>query len=82
MNSSTNPTSPSFLRVGEAATALFGRNTSGNRARIVRLCDHGELAAIRVGERGDRLVPSSEVDRLLADAEAARQAAVAARASA
>jgi hypothetical protein len=51
MDSSTNPTSPNFLRVGEAALAIFGRNTSGNRARIVRLCDHGEFAAIRVGDR-------------------------------
>lgn len=61
-----------FLRVGEAAVEAFGESTSSTRARIIRMVDRGELAAIRVGERGDRLIPARELDRLLADAEANR----------
>jgi len=39
---------------------------------VIRMVDCGELAAIRHGERGDRLIPARELDRLLAEAEANR----------
>jgi len=61
-----------FLRVGEFAGEFFGENTPTTRARVIRLADRGELAAVRVGERGDRLIPARELDRLLAEAEANR----------
>lgn len=54
------------------AEATFGESTPTTRARIIRMVDRGDLAAIRVGERGDRLIPARELDRLLADAEANR----------
>lgn len=75
MNQTTPEPAPQFLKVSAAAVALFGAATAANIARVIRWIDTGELAAIRVGERQDRLVPASEVERLHAAAEAARQRA-------
>ncbi len=72
MTTTTSQEAPRFLRIGEAATLIFGGSTPSTRARVIRMTDRGDLAAIRVGERGDRLIPARELDRLLADAEANR----------
>lgn len=52
-------------KTGDVAQQLFGDNTAATRARIRRLVDAGELRAVRVGRRGDRLIPDSDVQRLL-----------------
>jgi len=72
MQTPTDISTPTFLRVGRFAGAAFGVNTASTRARVIRMVDCGELAAIRHGERGDRLIPARELDRLLAEAEANR----------
>lgn len=57
-----------FLPVKVAAYRFFGDDSAASRARIIRLADGGEIACIRVGERGDRLIPASEIERLQAKA--------------
>lgn len=56
-----------FLSTGEFA-ALFRLSTK----TVQRMCDEGLLAHIVVSDRGDRRIPKSEVDRLLAEAEGTR----------
>lgn len=67
-----DPASRRYLRVGEAADYMFGENTAATRARITRLCDRGDLGAIRIGVRHDRLIPLAEIDALTQRAAAAR----------
>ncbi|MDQ3352312.1 MAG: hypothetical protein M3501_10160 [Actinomycetota bacterium] len=68
-----------FLRLGEASQALLGENTRNSRERLRRLVDAGDVACVRVGRRGDRLIPAAEVERLATEAEATRHRAAAAR---
>lgn len=63
-----------YLRPGEFAEAFFGANTRANRHRLYRMIDRGEIGCIRIGDRRDRLIPRSEIDRLAVEAERARQA--------
>lgn len=83
-NSSTetfppNPSSTAFLGLSEMALHLFGSTDRSAKARVVRMADRGELAAIRIGRRGDRLFPVAEIARLHTEAVDARKEASATR---
>lgn len=65
---------PRYLRTAEAAIYMFGTSTPATRARIARLVDRGDLGAIRIGIRGDRLIPVAEIEALAERAAAARTA--------
>jgi excisionase family DNA binding protein len=56
---------PAFL-----TTSQFSRITQLSVATVKRLCDVGEIAHVVVSERGDRRIPATEVERLLAEAQA------------
>lgn len=58
---------PAFL-----TTAQFGRKAGWSVATTKRKCDAGEIAYVVISERGDRRIPASELDRLLAEAQANR----------
>jgi excisionase family DNA binding protein len=58
---------PAFLTTGE-----FARRVGLSPATIKRLCGQGELAYVVISDRGDRRIPASEVDRLVAEAQANR----------
>ena len=59
---------PSFMKTGQ-----FARMTNLSTATVKRLCDAGDIAHVIISERGDRRIPASEVDRLLAEAQATRE---------
>lgn len=63
---SEHSSTPRLLRLGEAAERLYGTNSLAGRARLARMADRGEIRVVKVGSRGDRWVPSAELDRLLA----------------
>lgn len=54
-----------LLRIGDAASYLYGSNSAANRMRLSRLADSGEIRAIRMGERRDRWFATADLDRLL-----------------
>jgi excisionase family DNA binding protein len=58
---------PAFLTTGQ-----FAQRASLSQATVKRLCDSGRLAHVVLSCRGDRRIPSSELDRLLAEAAAKR----------
>lgn len=64
---------PPHVRTGTFALAWLGRDDESARKTVARMCDRGELACVRVGERQDRLIPLSELDRLEALAQANRR---------
>ena len=68
-----NPPSTVFIGLADMAFHVFGSTSRSAKARVVRMADRGELAAIRIGRRGDRLFPVAEISRLHADAADARR---------
>lgn len=61
-------TDPSaFLTTGE-----FARRVHVSTATVKKLCDGGQLAHVVLSRRGDRRIPASELDRLLAEADGKR----------
>ena len=70
MNSpTTTDPAPAFL-----TTAEFSRRVHLSTATVKRLCDAGEIAHVRVSDRGNRRILASEVDRLRGEALANRVA--------
>jgi len=61
---STSEDVSDFLTTGQ-----FSRRTRLSVASVKRMCDAGQIASIVVSDRGDRRIPASEVDRMLAEAE-------------
>jgi excisionase family DNA binding protein len=59
---------PAFL-----TTTEFARRTRLSRATVRRMCVSGAIAHVVISPRGDRRIPSSEVDRLRLEAEANRK---------
>ncbi len=56
------------------STGDFAALTRLSVPTVQRMCDRGLIAHIVVSDRGDRRIPASELDRLLAAAEASRGA--------
>jgi excisionase family DNA binding protein len=59
-----------WLTSGQFASALGVSDQT-----VKRMCDRHEIAHITISSRGDRRIPSSELDRLLDLAESRRRAA-------
>jgi hypothetical protein len=70
-------TDTAFLRPGEFAAAFFGENSKAHRHVLYRWIESGNLACVRIGERRDRWIPRSELERLRAEAESNRTVATA-----
>jgi excisionase family DNA binding protein len=51
-------------------TSEFARLLGVSPATVKRRCDRGQLACLVVSDRGDRRIPSSELTRLRAEAQA------------
>ncbi|MCP4308604.1 MAG: helix-turn-helix domain-containing protein [bacterium] len=58
------------------STGDFAVLTRLSVATVQRMCGRGLIAHIVVSDRGDRRIPASEVERLLAEAEGARSSQV------
>ena len=71
------PEPSAIAPVSRFALALLGRADESACKTIIRMCDRGELAHVRVGVRRDRMIPLSEVERLHREAEANRREAAA-----
>ena len=73
---SSTPDKRRFLSTSDVAVALFGRSSRSTVQRVQRLCNSGVLAHVRLGSRGDRLIPMTELDRLSDEAYAVRKASL------
>jgi len=68
MPDSSLPTDePVFLTTGQ-----FSRRVGLSTSTVKRLCEAGTIASVVISNRGDRRIPTSELERLRSLAEASR----------